>query len=142
MIEINEQLAIPERELLFSASRSAGPGGQHVNKASTRLTLRFDVKGSPSLNSTQRALILSRLAGRISKDGLLQFHSQQFRSQAANRRELLERFAANLREALIEPIARKKSRPSRSAREERLRSKRKQSRLKQERSHEPNDDEG
>ncbi|HMC82356.1 MAG TPA: aminoacyl-tRNA hydrolase [Candidatus Polarisedimenticolia bacterium] len=85
MIEIRDGLAIREEELRFTASRSGGPGGQNVNKVSTRVTLWFDVAGSPSLTAEQRSLIRSRLATRISKEGVLRVVSQQTRSQAANR---------------------------------------------------------
>lgn len=101
MIEIGRGLSIPEDELLFTASRSGGPGGQHANKVSTRVTLRFDVKGSPSLTERQRGRILRRLAGRIGRDGVLRVVCGRQRSQAANRREATERFADLLRRALL-----------------------------------------
>jgi len=100
MIDIGRGLAIPEDELVFTVARSGGPGGQHVNKVSTRVTLRFDVAGSPSLSAGQRERILRRLATRIGKDGVLRVVCGRRRSQAANRREATERFAELLRRAL------------------------------------------
>jgi len=92
MIRITDELSIPRDELKFTASRSSGPGGQHVNKASTRVTLGFDVINSPSLTSEQKQLVLDGLATRISKKGILRVISQKTRSQAANKEVALERF--------------------------------------------------
>ena len=77
MIQINQQLAIADDELSFSASRSSGPGGQNVNKVNTRVTLWFDVAGSPSLSADQKQALLARLANRITREGMLQVVSQQ-----------------------------------------------------------------
>ncbi len=100
VIFIKEGLSIPEEELVFTASRSSGPGGQHVNKVSTRMTLFFDVAHSPSLSDDQRRRILYRLGSRINRDGVLQVSSQDTRSQAANRQAAEDRFAELLRDAL------------------------------------------
>jgi ribosome-associated protein len=134
MIEIGNGLAIREEELRFTASRSGGPGGQNVNKVSTRVTLWFDVAGSPSLTAEQRSLIRSRLATRVSKEGVLRVVSQQSRSQAANREAALERFAALLREALARPRPRSKGRVPEAARRGRIEEKRRRSRIKRGRS--------
>src|SRR5262245_37131442 len=81
MIDITDYLAIPESELTFTTSRSSGPGGQHVNKTSSRVILRFNVAASPSLSETQKHRLLTRLATRVSKDGVLRVVSQKYRSQ-------------------------------------------------------------
>src|SRR6476659_9675040 len=107
MIPITPDLAIPDEELSFVTSRSGGPGGQNVNKLETRVTVRFDVAGSPSLTEEQRAKILERLATRITRAGVLQVTSQKHRTQADNREAALERFAELLREALHEEAPRK-----------------------------------
>jgi len=120
MIEITPDLSIPDDELAFTASRSGGPGGQNVNKVSSRVTLLFDVDGSPSLSATQRALLHERLATRISKAGIFQVTSQRHRGQAANREEALQRFIELLRWALEERADRRPTRPPRAARERRL----------------------
>jgi ribosome-associated protein len=91
-IDITDCLAIPESELTFTAARSSGPGGQHVNKISSRVILRFNVAASPSLSEAQKHRLLTRLATRVSKDGVLRVMSQKYRSQSANRRAALERF--------------------------------------------------
>jgi ribosome-associated protein len=140
MIEITDDLSIPEGEVTFSASQSSGPGGQHVNKVHTRMTLRFDVLDSPSLTETQRALISQKLASRINRVGLLQLHSQAHRSQSRNRQELLERFVMLLQEALHVEKTRRATRPSRTARRKRVEQKRVQGSLKKGRRRDYSDD--
>jgi len=140
VIEINERLSIPEDELHFSASRSSGPGGQHVNKVSSRVTLEFHVLDSPSLDEAQKRRICSRLATRVTKDGRLKLHCQRWRSQAANRRELVARFSDLLRDALKRRRTRKKTRPSAAAVRRRLREKTHRGRVKQGRGWRVSDD--
>lgn len=120
MIQVNNRLSIVAEELRFTASRGGGPGGQHVNKVASRVTLRFDVRNSPSLSAADRSRIEQKLATRISKDGILHLSSHSTRSQATNKAELSERFAHLLRQALARPRRRKLTRPSRGARERRM----------------------
>jgi ribosome-associated protein len=120
MIRITDQLSIPEDELRFTASRSSGPGGQHVNKASTRVTLRFDLINSPSLSPDHKQLLLERLPTRISKKGELRVVSQKTRSQAANREVALERFVELLQQALESRPERKPTKLPAVAKEKRL----------------------
>ncbi|MEM7351885.1 MAG: alternative ribosome rescue aminoacyl-tRNA hydrolase ArfB [Acidobacteriota bacterium] len=134
MIQINHDVSIPHSELSFAASRSSGPGGQNVNKVSTRITLRFDLEGSPSLSPEQKALIGERLATRISKEGILSVSAQRERSQAANREAAVERFTELLQQALeVDPERRPVRVPARFRRR-RLESKRRRSQVKKERS--------
>jgi len=140
MIEITAGLAIPEGELSFAASRSGGPGGQNVNKVATRITLAFDVAGSPSLTDEQKALIRTRLATRISREGVLRVVSQRHRTQGGNRRAALERFIELLRGALAEEVPRVPTRPHRASRDRRVASKKLHARLKESRRH-PGSDE-
>jgi ribosome-associated protein len=133
MIEITEELSIPQHELTFAASRSSGPGGQHVNKVSSRVTLRFDVVASPSLSDEQKRRILSRLATRVSKNGVLRVVSQKHRSQAANRRAAVERFVTLLRDALAPAPLRKPTVVLPAAKQRRLEEKRRRSWLKRQR---------
>lgn len=124
MIRINDQLSIPDSELSFVASRGGGPGGQHVNKVASRLTLRFDVDSSPSLSDAQRRRIRARLSNRINREGVLQISSHAHRSQAANRQQLRERFARLIAAALRRRRKRRKTRRTRGSNERRLQKKR------------------
>jgi ribosome-associated protein len=133
MIPISEDLAIPDEEVAFTTSRSGGPGGQNVNKLETRVTLRFELDGSPSLSEEQKARLRQRLATRITKQGVLHVTAQRHRTQAANREAAVERFAELLRENLREEAPRKKTRPSRAAKARRLEEKRRRSQRKRER---------
>jgi ribosome-associated protein len=134
MIRINDQLSIPKDELSFTATRSSGPGGQHVNKASTRVTLSFDLANSPSLTPDQKQLLLERLPTRISKQGVLRVVSQKTRSQAANREVALERFVELLQQALEVPPQRKPTKVTAAAKEKRIAHKKHRGHLKRERS--------
>jgi ribosome-associated protein len=124
MIAIMTGVEIPETELEFIASRSGGPGGQNVNKVSSRVTLRFDLERTTALNAEQRKRVRERLSSRISKEGVLQISSQRTRSQEFNREDTVMRFAELLRDALREEKARVKTRATRASREERLKEKR------------------
>ena len=134
MIRITPGLQIPDTELEFAASRSGGPGGQNVNKVSSRVTLRFDVENSGVLNPEQRKRIHAKLSSRISKEGVLQVSSQRTRSQELNRDDVVARFVELLREALHEEKPRVKTKATRGSREERLREKRIRTEVKRSRS--------
>ena len=127
-------LSIPAGELSYQTSRSSGPGGQHVNKVETRVTVLFDLDRSGSLSPEQKELVRQRLATRITKAGVLRVMAQKHRSQAANRDEARARLARLLGEALAPPRRRKKTRPSSASRRRRLGDKRHRSRLKRLRS--------
>jgi ribosome-associated protein len=133
MIRITDHLSIPQDEIKFTASRSSGPGGQHVNKASTRVTLRFDLANSPSLSPDQKQLLLDRLPTRISNLGVLRVVSQKTRSQAANREAALERFVELLQQALELRPERKPVKVPPAAKEKRITHKKHRGQLKRER---------
>ncbi len=134
MIPINDDISIPESELSFTASRSSGPGGQNVNKVSTRITLRFDLDASPQLTAEQKEQIRERLATRISKLGVLSVSAQRERSQSANREAATERFAELLRAALEVEPERRPTRVPRGVDRRRLQDKHKRSQVKRRRS--------
>lgn len=134
MVRINEQISIAEEELIFTATHSSGPGGQNVNKLSSKVTLWFDVLNSPNLSPEQKGLIMGRLKNRIGKDGVLRVISQQTRSQTANRELAVDRFLELMRDALRKTPTRKKTRVSRAAKLRRLEEKKQHSIQKQERS--------
>ncbi|MGE5236060.1 MAG: alternative ribosome rescue aminoacyl-tRNA hydrolase ArfB [Acidobacteriota bacterium] len=133
MIEIAPGLSLADDELRFVASRSGGPGGQNVNKVSTKVTLLFDVASSPSLGERLRRRFLEKLAGRIGRDGVLRVTSQRFRTQSANRQAAVERFVELLRLALVEEAPRVPTRVPKAAKERRVAAKKLRSRLKRER---------
>ena len=130
MVAVVDGLEIPSNELEFAVSRSGGPGGQNVNKVSTRVTLRFNIDASQVLNTDQRRRIHSRLASRFNKEGVLQVTSQRTRSQELNREDALERFAELLREALHRETPRIPTRVSRASKIKRVEEKKKRTEVK------------
>ena len=140
MIEITPSLSIPDDEVTIKATRSSGPGGQHVNKVSTRVVLEFDVAGSPSLTKAQKRRIQQQLATRIARDGRLRIRCQRHLSQSANRREVLERFVSLLQEALRPRTRRIKSRVPTAERARRLEAKRRRGEQKRRRRRPDRDD--
>jgi len=133
MIEISRSLRIPDSELRLEYSRSTGPGGQNVNKLETRVTILFDVEGSPSLSETQRDRIHATLRTRITKKGILRVTSQRHRTQAANRNAAMERFIDLLRDAIKPVRKRKPTKPTRASNQRRLDSKKKRGESKRDR---------
>ena len=127
-------LSIPENEISFTASRSGGPGGQNVNKVSSKVTLAFDVRQSTALSDDQRSRIMAKLSTRINKEGILQIVSQRTRSQEMNRVDALERFTDLLRRALTPRQARVKTRVPGSVKQQRIDEKKKRGITKQARS--------
>lgn len=131
---------IPLSELTFTFSRSGGPGGQHVNKVNSRVTLWFDLRHSPSLSEGQKNRLAKRLAGRINQQGQLWLVGDRRRSQMANRQDVIARFYDLLRAGLKTKRPRKKTRVSKAARERRLSAKKCRGRLKKERGRRPSGD--
>lgn len=130
VIIITDKLALPLSEIQFRFTTGGGPGGQHVNKTATRVTLLLDIAGSPSLDDETRARLLDRLSNRLDRQGILQLSVQDSRSQWQNRQLALTRLRALLSEALIDTPERRPTRPSRTAREERLAEKRQRGSIK------------
>lgn len=134
MVRINETLSIPDEEFEFSFARSGGPGGQKVNKTSTKVVVRFNLAGSPSLSDAQKQQVMEKLANRIDAEGFLMVASQETRSQLMNREAGVARLASLLEQALKVRKRRRKTRVPRAAVERRLESKHRQSARKRERS--------
>jgi ribosome-associated protein len=129
-LPISGSLSIPLSELSFHYSRSGGPGGQHAQKSSTRVELRFDVSSSPSLSEAQREKVLKRLAGYVDTTGVLHLVSQSERSQLRNKEEVIARFQTLMRQALKKRKRRKASRPTAESKERRLKEKKQHSQTK------------
>ncbi|MBT8143140.1 MAG: aminoacyl-tRNA hydrolase [Gammaproteobacteria bacterium] len=128
---MDDGISIPLSEIAASYIRASGPGGQHVNKSSTAVQLRFDIDNASTLDEAIRAR-LRRLAGnRVNKDGELIVTAQRFRSREQNYRDGLERIGRLVARAATAPKKRRKTRPSRAAKKRRLDDKRRRSRVKQ-----------
>lgn len=130
MIRVSD---IPESQIEFSAIRASGPGGQHVNKVSSAIHLRFDIRAS-SLSEAVKSKLLSVSDARINTDGVIVIKAQKFRSQEKNRIEGLERLDELFQKAQHVQKARRKTRPSRSSERKRLDGKKKQGTVKKTRS--------
>ena len=132
-LTVNDRLRLPRAELEFRASRSGGPGGQHVNTSSTRVELLWNVRSSTALDDAQRAILLEKLASRIDGQGMVRVVASDSRSQRQNRERAEERLAALLREALVVRKKRRPTKPSRASKEERLTQKKKRGERKRNR---------
>ena len=130
MLEISPRLSIPDSELVERFVRSAGPGGQNVNKVATAVELRFDVATSPSLPDAVRERLLAKRDRRLTDAGVLVISAQRFRTQDRNRQDARERLAAFIAAGLVVPKARVATRPTRASEERRLVGKRERGTIK------------
>lgn len=131
MIRVTPDIELDEREVEEQFVRSSGPGGQNVNKLSTAVQLRFDVRHSPSLAPEVRHR-LERLAGsRLTRDGVLVIIAQRHRTQLRNRADALERLIDLIRQAAIRPLKRRPTRPTKGSRERRIEGKKRRGGIKQ-----------
>ncbi len=132
-LRVRRDLVLPGSELVETASRSGGPGGQHVNKTSTRVTLRWNASESAALSERQKQRLETRLARRLTRDGELVVHAGRYRSRARNRELARERLADLVRDALANRKRRVATRPSASSVKRRLTEKRRRGERKRER---------
>jgi ribosome-associated protein len=130
VIEIAPGLALDERELEESFVRASGPGGQNVNKVSTAVELRFDVRRSRSLPNDVALRAMALAGSRLTQDGVLVITAQTHRTQARNREEALAKLVELLRAASVPPKKRRPTRPPRAVKEKRLESKAKRAAVK------------
>ncbi|MEP6800594.1 MAG: alternative ribosome rescue aminoacyl-tRNA hydrolase ArfB [Acidobacteriota bacterium] len=122
MLDVTPEIQIPETELSERFVRASGPGGQNVNKVATAVELRFDVARS-NLPGDMKSRLAALAGKKMTADGVLTIDSRAHRTQAQNRAEARERLMDLLRRAAVRPKNRRKTRPTKAARERRLVSK-------------------
>ena len=128
---MSDRNAVPDDEIYYQASRSGGPGGQHVNRRATRVEACWNVRESSALSDEERERILEKLSSRIGKDGVLRIVAEDERSQHRNKELAKRRLRELVARALHVPKRRKKTRPPRAAEEKRLENKSRRKRVKE-----------
>ena len=128
---VDARVTIPARELTWDACRSSGPGGQNVNKVASKVMLRFDLHSTQAFGPAVKTRLLVLAKGRLDAEGCVLMVSQLTRDQSRNLDDAREKLAALIRQALIIPIQRRPTKPSRSSKEKRLTDKRQQAVRKQ-----------
>lgn len=131
MLKVSDNITIPLAEIEFSAIRSQGSGGQNVNKVSTAIHIRFDVRASESLSHDEKERVLRLHDQRLSKEGVIVIKSQRYRSQNQNREDALGKLAKMINKALLEEKQRKPTKPNKQSNKKRLDAKTKRGRLKE-----------
>ncbi len=131
MIEITHQIHLDDEELHFDFIRSAGPGGQNVNKVATACQLRFDVRQSLSLTEPVKERLIKLAGSRMTDEGVLVLEAKRYRTQEQNRADALLRLTTLIEKVTIEPKTRRATRPSLSAKAQRVDSKKKRGETKQ-----------
>jgi ribosome-associated protein len=130
MIRVTDSISLDESEIEENFVRSSGPGGQNVNKLSTAVQLRFDIRRSPSLPNDV-AIRLIRLGGkRVTKEGVLVLIAQQHRTQERNRADALERLIDLIQQAAVRPVPRRATKPTKASKQKRLEGKKRRSGIK------------
>ena len=130
MIAVTKDIFIPEREITMRFVRASGPGGQNVNKVSTAVQLRFDVRNSPSLPEKVRTRLLHLAGSRLTVEGVLVIDARRLRTRERNRRDALDRLVSLIRKAAEKKKRRRETRPSKAAVRSRLDTKCRRSKVK------------
>ena len=131
MLTITPNLTIPDDELRFTFSRSSGPGGQNVNKVSSKATLHFAARSSPSIPADVRQRFLQKFSSRITNEGDIVITSQEFRDQPKNIDSCLAKLRGMILEVLHPPKKRRATRPTRGSKVRRVEAKRRRSKVKE-----------
>ena len=134
MLEIADNVSLPDDELIERFVRATGPGGQNVNKVSSAVELRFDVINSRALPEAVRARLLQRRDRRLTDEGVLVIQANRFRDQSKNRDDARARLAALIQTVLVPPKPRIATRPTRASKERRIDAKKKTAANKRNRS--------
>jgi ribosome-associated protein len=140
MFDVTPSIQIPPQEFTFTYARSSGPGGQNVNKVSSKAVLRWHVLESPSLSSAVRARFLEKFGSRLTKEGDLILQSQRYRDQSRNTEDCLQRLREMLLQVAHAPVKRRSTRRSRGSVERRIQNKKANSARKQSRRRPASDD--
>ncbi len=139
MIHISSSVHIDENELHFDPIRASGPGGQNVNKVSTSVQLRFDIRASAALPQDVKERLIKLAGVRVTEDGILIIEAKRHRTQEQNRLDAVQRLTAWIQKALVKPKLRKPTRPGTAVRAARIGSKKKRGELKRLRHLTPDD---
>ncbi len=130
MFEINQRFGIPDEELVFTFARSGGPGGQNVNKVSSKAILHWNLSGNSTVPAEVKARLRTLQRNRITGDGELVIQSQEFRDQEKNKSACLEKLREFLVQAWFVPKVRRPSKPTRGSKERRLQAKKRRASIK------------
>ncbi|MCK4806507.1 MAG: aminoacyl-tRNA hydrolase [Candidatus Aegiribacteria sp.] len=137
MIDVTGSISIQEDELDFEFVRSGGPGGQKVNKTSSAVVMKFDIRNSPSLPEEVRKRLEEICGNRVNREGILVIHARRHRSQIKNRESAVNRLIKLIRKASETPVERKPTKPSATSDRERLAGKKRRGLLKKSRNYKP-----
>lgn len=130
MIEVSSNVKIDESEIQYEFIRASGPGGQNVNKVSSSVQLRFDIRNSPSLESEVKERLIKLTGSRVTDDGILIIEAKKYRTQEQNRYDATQRLIAWVQKALEKPKVRRATRPSLTAKAARVGDKKKRGEIK------------